>query len=222
VRRTLSCPASASFLELHYALQAAFGWSTTHTFDFKIKDPAAPPPPELDVFQYIERMKAGIGQGPPVDVGPRQNFLRIVQDSAPYAVDGVHNGARVHPQTPELMPSRVKLGKVLDQYPGAPIEYEYDFGDRWEHQIAVVGREPATDVFVCTDGEGHGVAEDVGGVFGWQALKAAYRARNPDQEQREKMEFFERQASNRDTRGLRDGRDRIWDRHGVNFKLSRI
>jgi Plasmid pRiA4b ORF-3-like protein len=218
----MSCPASASFLELHFALQAAFGWATSHTFDFKIRDPNAPPEAELDIAQYIERVKASLGQGPPVPAGPRQNFLRIVQDNVIFAVDGMHNGVRMHPETPELTASRVKLGKIFDKYPAALVEYEYDFGDCWEHEITIVGRESATDVFVCTDGEGHGVAEDVGSVDRWQALKEAYRSRDPTEEQKEKMEWFERLASNHDTRGLRDGRDRIWDRDGVNFKLRRM
>lgn len=46
VSRTLSCPASVTFEALHSALQVAFGWSTTHTYDFKIKDPNAESMPE--------------------------------------------------------------------------------------------------------------------------------------------------------------------------------
>lgn len=227
VTRTLSCPAAATFMELHEALQVAFGWASTHTFDFKIKDPNAEQPPELSIVDYIARMQASYGQGPEQEPGPKQNFLRIIQYAVPPAggrgaIDMIHNGSRVHPQTPEVAASKVRLGKILEQYKGSPIEYEYDFGDCWEHQISVVGRAAATEVFVCTGGEGHYVAEDVGHLNGWKRLKEAYRTRRPNKEQRESMHWFERQASNADPRGLGNERDRLFDREGINFRLAKM
>jgi hypothetical protein len=228
VTRILSCPAAASFMDLHEALQVAFGWASTHTFDFKIKDPNAEPPPEFNIMNHIAKIAAGPGRpAPEEDQGPRQNFLRIVQWSVPPrglngGIDMMHNPSRVHPETPEVGASKVKLGKVLEQYKGAPIEYEYDFGDCWEHEITMVGRAAATEVFVCTGGEGHGVAEDVGSDRGWQNLKKAYRAQRPTKDQKDKMRWFETQASNADRQGLGNGRDRFFDRAGVNFKLARM
>ncbi|KAK3375625.1 hypothetical protein B0T24DRAFT_488424, partial [Lasiosphaeria ovina] len=40
VERTVSCPADAPFYALHLALQIIFGWATTHSFDFAVRDPA--------------------------------------------------------------------------------------------------------------------------------------------------------------------------------------
>jgi hypothetical protein len=237
VTRTLSCPAGATFMDLHKALQVAFRWASTHTFDFKIKDPNARPPLEFNLMDHIAKMQAkdradlaaaSSGQAlPEEDKGPRQNSLRIVQWSVPPkglkgGIDMMHNHSRVHPQTPEVSASKVKLGKILEQYKGAPIEYEYDFGDSWEHSITVIGRAPATEVFVCTGGEGHGVAEDVGSDKGWKSLKEAYRAQKPSKDQKDSMRWFETQASNADPHGLGNGRDRFFDRDGVNFKLARI
>ncbi|KAK4208180.1 plasmid pRiA4b ORF-3-like protein-domain-containing protein, partial [Rhypophila decipiens] len=37
VERTLSCPARATFYQLHQALQVAFGWASTHLFEFSTK-----------------------------------------------------------------------------------------------------------------------------------------------------------------------------------------
>lgn len=227
VTRTLSCPAAVTFAELHEALQVAFGWSSTHTFDFKIKDPNATPPPELSLLEYIQKMQASDLSGGEQDPGPRQNFLRIIQYAVPPkwsggAIDMMHNRSRVHPETPEIVASKVRLGKILEKYKGAPMEYEYDFGDSWEHEISVIGRAPATSAFVCSGGEGHGVAEDVGSVNGWQSLKKAYRTQRPDKDQKERMYWFERQASNSDPYGLGNGRDRLFDRDGVNFKLAKI
>lgn len=227
VTRTLSCPAPATFEELHEVLQVAFGWASTHTFDFLIKDPNAAPPREMTFEDYMAKLQASFGQGPAQDPGPRQNFLRIKQyEEEPMgsgvAVDLMHAGLRVHPETPEIVASKIKLGKVLEQYKGSPIQYQYDFGDHWDHEITVIGRAAATDVFICTSGEGHGVAEDVGGSRAWQDLKAAYRTQRPSKDQKEKMNWFENQASNSDSYGLGNGRDRIFDREGINFRLARM
>lgn len=84
--------------------------------------------------------------------------------------------------------------------------YTYDFGDNWEHYITVVGREPATNRFICREATGHYVAEDVGSWRGWEDLKKAYQARSPTEEQRDRMAWFERMASNKDPLGLHGNR----------------
>ncbi len=118
----------------------------------------------------------------------------------------------------------VKLYEVLDdaRYQECPLQYEYDFGDAWKHTMEIIGREEPTEVFKCTDGEGHGVAEDAGSTSGWKELKEAYRATNPTKEQREKMKWFETQASNADPKGLKNRRDRIWGNDRVNKMLAQI
>jgi hypothetical protein len=58
--RTLSCPAIATFEQLHRALQVAFGWATTHTYDFKVRDPdyEAEDEDEEDMAVMIQRITA--------------------------------------------------------------------------------------------------------------------------------------------------------------------
>lgn len=116
----------------------------------------------------------------------------------------------------------MKLWEVLDkaQYKDMPLEYEYDFGDCWTHEIELEGRSDVTGYFVCTDGQGHGVAEDVGSAPGWERLKAAYRAARPDKEQRSKMRWYETQASNGDREGLGKGREMSWAKGAINRRLS--
>ena len=79
-------------------------------------------------------------------------------------IDMMHNSQRQHAQTPEKKSSKVKLFDVLEKpaYRSKPFEYEYDFGDCWEHAITLEGRKEGTGFFTCVDGEGHYVAEDVG------------------------------------------------------------
>lgn len=160
-------------------------------------------------------------------------ILRIVEDdpgcpggfgTCAKGLDFMHNDMRRHAQTPERKSSKVRLYQVLEkpQYKGKPFEYEYDFGDCWRHEITLVGREPARDFFLCKDGEGHYVAEDVENTKGWEKLKAAYRAVRPDKEQRDKMVWFEQTASNSDPQGLGNGRERSWAKSLINRRLTEL
>ena len=129
----------------------------------------------------------------------------------------------MHPATPEVSSTKITLLKVFENrdYKSAKIEYEYDFTCRWRHEITIVGRTEVDEKFLCTDGEGHGAAEDCGSQTGWEELKKAYRTPNPCKEQQKKMEWFETEASNSDRRGLGNGMDKMWDRIGVNVALAR-
>ena len=63
------------------------------------------------------------------------------------------------------------LGRV-----GAKAVYTYDFGDRWEHQVAVEKRlapEPGRAYPACLAGERHGPPEDCGGLPGFYNLLEA-------------------------------------------------
>lgn len=125
---------------------------------------------------------------------------------------------------PEKESTEIQLFQVFDdpQYRGLPLEYEYDFGDGWSHEITLVGRQDPTQLFMCTDGEGHGCAEDVGGSGGWEDLKAAYRASRPTKGQREHMTWYETFASNGDADGLGGGRDRVWAKETINNQLAEM
>lgn len=100
------------------------------------------------------------------------------------------------------------------------IVYTYDFGDHWEHDLTILGREDATRDFICLDGSGHYVAEDVGGVRGWESLKQAYQTTRPTKEQKERRKWFEQQASNSDPRGLAGNQVNAWDREATNRALK--
>lgn len=105
---------------------------------------------------------------------------------------------------------------------GMPIHYEYDFGDSWCHTIALTGRAPPTDYFECIAGEGHGCAEDVGGLPGWETLLEAYRARRKNAEQKRLKVWYETQAANGDPKGLAGNRKWKWDKKKVNSDLKDI
>lgn len=230
--RTLSCPADATFDDLHEALQIAFGYASTHTYECCVKDVEAERQAEEEEASsenaMLDMMQKLMGTtGKDVDesfIGTR-SLLRVVDPDHQRYIDNVHAMHRRHRETPEKMADQLKLHQVLDKasYANAPFQYEYDFGDNWEPQISRLPRaEKATDFFQCPAGEGHGVAEDVGSKTGWEDLKKAYRSQRPNDQQKEKMRWFENLASNEDRHGLNNGRDRQWPKTKVNSRLSEL
>ena len=182
---------------------------------------------EESMLRVVRSMMANGTPGPQT-----RHLLRVIEDDprGPLGVlggkglDMMHNKARQHPETPEKLASKIRLWQVLDkpQYKDKPLEYEYDFGDCWNHDITIVGRKDATDFFMCTNGDGHYVAEDVGSTPGWEKLKAAYRADRPTEDQKDKMRWFKQTASNRDGRGLKNGRERSWPKGEINRRLAEL
>ncbi len=81
----------------------------------------------------------------------------------------------------------VRLFSVLGKA-GAKAVYTYDFGDGWEHGIAVekvLTPEPGLAYPVCTDGKRHGPPEDCGGIPGYYNLLEAIG--DPDNDEHEEM-----------------------------------
>jgi len=123
VTRTLSCPATATFHELHSALQIAFSWANTHAYDFAIPDPTYDPNVSGGIEAFIQRMTNYDKKQLDPNL-PREFLLRI---SAPangramlYQVDRMHETLRKHPRTVEKDSQKARLFHVLDddQYAG--------------------------------------------------------------------------------------------------------
>ncbi|OTB02538.1 hypothetical protein M426DRAFT_24692 [Hypoxylon sp. CI-4A] len=190
-------------------LHVAFAWASSHSFDFAVVNPDYDPAEEeedaADLYQY-RMMMSSMGQSP--DPAMPQEYLFRATDPTPETpfanVDRMHQGSRTHPRTVERKADKYKLYQLFDDpvYQGKQITYTYDFGDNWDHFLTMQGRAEATDKFVCVDGGGHEVAEDVGGSGGWAALKAAYRTDTPTQEQLDKRDWYENDCSNGNMLGL--------------------
>ena len=86
-----------------------------------------------------------------------------------------------------LLPEqRYRLSQVVPE-PRAQFQYEYDFGDGWEHTLVVEKihpPEPGARYPLCLAGKRACPPEDVGGVWGYQDfLKAIGNPRNPEHEE---------------------------------------
>ncbi|KAI1807292.1 MM3350-like domain-containing protein [Daldinia bambusicola] len=246
VSRTLSCPADASFYQLHKALQIAFGWATTHAFEFEASRPR-PPFPLHPRFQQHPAAAAAAGSAAEAEAEadlPPARPLRIVDpDMDPIDFDFSLPGVPTPPKPTEKKSTRFKLRQFFDDpaYAGYRMVYNYDFGDCWEHEMTLLGRADdfananidadiidvdddddaavTTNFFVCVDGTGHHVAEDVGGPIGWATLKAAYRAERPDAGERQERRWFERTCSNGSVLGLEGRMVDEWPRWRINRVL---
>jgi len=98
---TLTIPSGrATFEQLHRALRIAFGWATTHTYDFKVKDPDYKPEEhEEDEVTMIQRLTAAFHRGRQSRNTPRENLLRIIAKPQGEfgAIDNMHSGNAIAP-----------------------------------------------------------------------------------------------------------------------------
>lgn len=205
---------------LHMALQLAFGWATTHSFDFAVANPDYVESESRDLESFIARMAAQTSS----PSAPRPYDLRITdpcEQTMFSGLDRMHEGPRKHPHTPEKKADNFALHKLFDDptHRGKTVTYTYDFGDNWDHYLTVESRAAPTRDFQVLSGTGHGVAEDAGGDRGWEALKAAYRAARPTEDQRSKRTWFEGMASNADPRGLAGDRVEYFDMEETNRRM---
>ncbi len=80
----------------------------------------------------------------------------------------------------------VKLSDVISEK-GDTIEYEYDFGDGWEHDVLiekVLKKESNMHYPVCTKGEMACPPEDCGGIFGfYELLSTIENTEHPEHEE---------------------------------------
>lgn len=108
------------------------------------------------------------------------------------------------------------------------LEYEYDHGDGWTHQITLLGRAdpglhramggPDAPAVLCLGGEGHPCAEDCGSGAGWEHLKEIFtkpRKKDPD----DLKDWYKTQCANGDPEGLDPWK---WDIFEVNSELETV
>jgi len=81
---------------------------------------------------------------------------------------------------------------------GDALEYEYDFGDGWTHEVTLVGvmlREPGRKYPVCVDGGRACPPEDCGGIGGYEELLQAL-ADSSHEEHRNMADWLKGHAKN--------------------------
>ena len=180
VSRTLSVPPTTTFHKLHYAIQIAFGWDNAHLYHFQVISL-----PALNTPNASKRRR----------LAPPRVLLQL---------DGPGLDNDIWFDDEERVPNKdveqTRLCDVLElaKYRNKFIQYLYDFGDSWEHSVTLIGRAEegaSANAISVLSGEGGSVAEDCGGVDGWENLKESLKRKQKGEMSKEETEYVEHYES---------------------------
>ena len=198
INRLLSLPPWLTFDKVHEVLQRAFGWTNSHMHRFEV---------------------TLVDDEPINPFGPRPCLsLEARPDMLP---DDLKENTKA-----EADVTLADVYEKLEWKNRAQIAYEYDMGDGWSHTFYLLGRAtpgtnaqfhaPADVNIICLGGQGHGPAEDAGGIGGWEDLKDAFK--HPRKaESKDLVSWYKTSCLNGDKKGL-DPHD--WDVMDVNDLLA--
>jgi len=87
--------------------------------------------------------------------------------------------------------------------------------------IEVLGWGEPVEKFSCTEAVGHGACEDCGRAGGWEFIQERFRAENPDEQHRERINWYLNFAASGNPQGL-EGREKVVDLEEINGELAEI
>ncbi len=148
--RRLEVPTSFTFQQLNDVIQAAFGWTNSHLHEFR-----------------IGRRRIGMPSDDDTPISQVSALIRSIRaDLPPDILEAISEPL---PQEDE---KTVTLAAVLASGQRR-LEYVYDFGDDWRHDMLVErlsDREPGAVYPRCLTGRRSGPPEDCGGRWGYEHL----------------------------------------------------
>ena len=208
ISRILSLPPSTSFAKLHAVLQIAFGWANCHMHTFTVDVPPVKKPGDKYAFpKTVLQLETD-----PTDMGIEPK----PQAEADWTLEDVF----------EKQDWKDEEGNPIEADGPIQLQYEYDMGDSWQHQITLLGRADkhlheslggkGAPKGLCLGGEGHPCAEDCGSEPGWQNLKDAFKKARGDKDLKE---WYKRTCSNGDPKGLDPYK---WDILKVNDGIGKL
>jgi len=128
---------------------------------------------------------------------PVPDFHKIIQTTMGWTNSHLHHFAKGNqyyaPPAPEddlwfesndIDYTKMKINELL-QSEKDKIEYEYDFGDGWRHNIVLEKILPYDETKtypVCVAGKRNCPPEDCGGIWGYEAMLEALKHPNPESE----------------------------------------
>lgn len=161
VWRRVMIPAGATFYRLFDTIQCAMGWlgnslEEYHLYEFDIAEENLRITNDEEAIEDSQMMKA-----------------KLKGKSLDKIMDPFGELARHLKQTVKNSKS-LKIDAFLEKY--KQLQYTYDFGDNWQHQIILeaVFEDYPFGYPVLLDGEGDCPPEDVGGWIGYQAFLKIY------------------------------------------------
>ncbi|MFA4887306.1 MAG: plasmid pRiA4b ORF-3 family protein [Candidatus Nanoarchaeia archaeon] len=165
-----------SFEQLHWIIQVVMGWEDYHMYEFLVKGEKLAP--DEGGFNPAEVHFRKLHQSP--------EFKRLLEKSAAQggAIDPAEMNriiGQVERDEPESkFHLNTRIGEVLTSE-GESFNYEYDFGDCWQHTLIVEKIAPADESIVyakCVDGDRACPPEDCGGVVGYEEILKIKKEKN--------------------------------------------
>ena len=144
--RKVIVPSEITFRRLHDVIQFVMGWKNYHLYDFNIKEEnlrVTGDEEAIAEYHFYSKIKLTKANDPH---GYITKLLEI---------------------KPELS-DKVKIDKYIAQY--YSIEYIYDFGDYWKHDIFLeqIVEDYEYNYPICLDGVGACPPEDIGGILEYE------------------------------------------------------
>ncbi len=154
--RRVMVPADITFKRLHDVIQFSMGWKDYHLYDFNIKEENLRITCDEEVIAEYEFYSK----------------MQLTKENDPHGF--IANILKIKPK----LSSKVKIDKYLAK--GNSIEYIYDFGDYWRHDIIL---EEVVENYehgypICIDAEGACPPEDVGGIPGYKEFLEVIKDKN--------------------------------------------
>ena len=161
IYRRVIVPSDINFEKLHKIIQISMGWNNSYLYDFNIKEEnlrITCDKEAISEYEFYSKLKLNEKNDPH---GFIKNMLKI---------------------KPKLS-SEVSIYYYLDKF--NKVEYIYDFGDYWKHDIIV---EEIIEDYIyeypkCIESEGNCPPEDIGGVEEYMEFLEVINDKNhPDYE----------------------------------------
>lgn len=163
--RRVIVPEEITFKRLHDIIQISMGWGNVYLYDFNI----------------IEEKLRITGDEEVIEEYEMYSKMKLTKKNDPYGF--IEKMLEIEPK----LSSKVKIDKYLQK--GETIQYIYDFGDYWKHDLILeeIIENYEGDCPVCTDGEGACPPNDVGGIMEYEVFLEIIKDKNhPDYEQTKK------------------------------------
>ena len=220
VWRQIAVPSDMPLSFLGITFQAAFGFCNSHQSAFEIRkiverlfDDNLTPKVVTTLNPDGFRVPNFLLDSPAI-----HRFHRSKADLSLWSNEGMFGDS--DDSCKHTLEEKMTIGELVGKYDLSSNEthalcFQYDYGDGWEMVAMFEKMVPASKIRGLkkkwiTAGEGHGVAEDCGGVDGWEGLKEAYRIKDTDEddeEAQELREWFQGQCTNADEKGLKNRLD---------------
>lgn len=146
--RRVRVPLDMPFTGFHDMLQILFGWTNSHLHEFYVFDQTE----AVEPYPYFSPYHVTGDYKPVLTIAMDEELMSDTQE------------------VEQALEKDLLLSDIVPKY--TVMNYIYDFGDNWRHEIVVekIEKDKPVESPFCLDGEGDAPPEDCGGEPGFQEL----------------------------------------------------